>query len=317
MAKTAKKKLTLNDAIDGFWTVREMEFSPRTVVTYGYYFKAFVEYIGGDNLFEKITTEDVRRFLNYLINEKSLSKRSSCDHWVALSSLWTWAEKELGVKHIIREIPRPRFTKKVIEPLTEAELKSILKQTTHKRVKRSNGTVYHAERDTALRDKAIIMVLLDTGIRASELCDLKNADYDPKKGKLFVRHGKGDKERMLFLGANAKRALWRYLNSKENFNKPHKSLFNVTRSPNGKPMSRSDLFRLIQRLAKKAGITGCNVHRFRHTFAINFLRNGGTVLMLQHLLGHESLDIVKIYVKLSEIDAEKSAEYSTVDRWDL
>lgn len=66
-------------------------------------------------------------------------------------------------------------------------------------------------RHTAIRDKAIILTLIDTGIRATELCNLKVVDYDERRGRLYIRLGKGSKDRVVFAGKSAQKMIWRYL----------------------------------------------------------------------------------------------------------
>ena len=135
---------------------------------------------------------------------------------------------------------------------------------------RSNGR-------SALRDGVLILVLLDTGIRASELTAVKLGDYEPKRGQLIIHHGKGDKKRVVFLGTAAKQGLWRYLATRPGA-KQDDPLF-ATRE--GVVMQRTGLRLLTLRIGTCAGVPDAGVHRFRHTFAVNFLRNGGNLLALQ------------------------------------
>lgn len=171
-----------------------------------------------------------------------------------------------------------------------------------------------ARRATATRDRAILLVLLDTGLRASELTALVYRDYDEKRGRLHVRHGKGDKERVVFLGDTSRMALWRYLAMREKLT-PQSPLF-ATRGETA--MDRAGLLHLVQRIGQRAGVEKAHPHRFRHTFAIWFLRNGGNPLELQRILGHEKLETVLVYVRLAEVDIERAAKAaSPVDGWKL
>jgi integrase/recombinase XerD len=139
-------------------------------------------------------------------------------------------------------------------------------------------------------------------------------DYDPSTGRVVVRHGKGDKDRTVYAGHAARRALWRYLADRAT-PRQRDWLFPAR---NGRAMSRYTLRNIVRHAARRAGMVNANVHRFRHTFAINFLRNGGNVLELQQLLGHENLETVRVYVKLAQTDLVSAQRIaSPADRWGL
>jgi integrase/recombinase XerD len=158
------------------------------------------------------------------------------------------------------------------------------------------------------------VVLLDSGLRASELASLCYGDYEAKLGRLHVRQGKGGKDRHVFLGATGRRLLWRYLATRKNI-RPTEPLF-ATRDLT--PLNRNSLLLLIKRIAMRAEVSDAGLHRFRHTFAINFLRNGGNVLELQRMLGHEKLDTLNIYVRLAQSDLSNAQRIaSPADKWRL
>jgi site-specific recombinase XerD len=130
---------------------------------------------------------------------------------------------------------------------------------------------------------------------------------------LHIRHGKGDKARYVFLGDRTRTALWKYLNDRPGA-KQAEPLF-ATRSKTH--ITRRNLGHLLNHLAERAGVEHCHPHRFRHTMAINFLRNGGNTLELQKVLGHESLEMVRRYARLAESDLERTADKSVGDNWKL
>ncbi len=311
--------MKLSQAIAGYWLDKRPSFSDATVERYTYAFDELKQLVG-DIEIDRITSNDVRKFLAYLAKrphkqdaDKRLSKRTIHDYWQPLSSLWSWAEKELGIQHIIKDkVQPPEYTEKAIDPFTQDEVKALVRALTHdKEWITSTGKAAKSKRHTAKRDEAIILTLLDCGLRVSELCALTIRDYDPKRGRLHVRHGKGDKERYTVIGSRTQKAIWRYLADRENA-KPGEPLF---ASGRGTHLRRDNLYHMLSRIAEKAGVSKANPHRFRHTFAITFLRNGGNVFVLKELLGHESLDMVLIYLKLAEQDIDSASRHSPVDNW--
>ena len=139
----------------------------------------------------------------------------------------------------------------------------------------------------------MVVMLVDTGIRASELLGLNLEDIDLKRQRMLVL-GKGNKKRYVPFGNATRRYLWRYLSERGNTPGP---LFMSYRNGRLTLNALEDVFR---RLGRRVGIPACYPHRFRHTFAVNFLCYGGDAITLQNILGHTSLDMVSRYVRLSQ-----------------
>jgi site-specific recombinase XerD len=307
--------MKFSQALQGFWLEKRRGFSKYTVADYSRTFARFQRYLGEDLEVEQITTNQVRAFLNHLADEEELTPKTVCNVWVALSSFWTWAYAELELPHIIRgKIKQPQVRRRPIEPYSESEVKAMVAAARQFHWKTRKGNQATSKRATALRDVAIIIVLTDTGIRVGELVACTIDDYDGDKGRLTIRHGKGDKQRAVYLGQNSQRALWRYLVSRKGI-KDRDPLFATTTD---RFLDREAVLKMIKATAKRAGVKQANVHKFRHTFAINFLRNRGSVLELQELLGHERLETVRIYAKLAQIDLESAQKLaSPADHWRL
>ena len=309
--------MRLDDAIEGYWLAKKRDFSPATVRDYKLTYRRLIEHVGSDIAVDQISVRDINSFLNYLRDDLELGSKTCLNAWIALSSFWTWAEVELQIEHIIRKgVKRPKSNRPVVKPYTEAEVRSLIAacdvsmgwDTVNKR---------HVEskRPSALRDKAIMLVMLDAGIRVSELCDLQIGDYVQKRGQLHIRHGKGDKERIIYVGTSIQKHLWRYINEERKSAKRSDPLF-VSRK--GKSLDRVAVGKMISRAGKRSGVPKAGPHRFRHTFAINALRNGMNLLAVKELLGHESLSTVQIYAKLAAVDLEEAQRQSSVaDRWGL
>jgi integrase/recombinase XerD len=302
-------------ALDGYWLEKGRNFSDSTIEDYRYGFRYFVEYLHPGELTD-ITSDHVRGFMAYLENERGLSEKSCLNYWIALSSFWSWAEMELGVEHIIRgRVAQPKVPPPDIVPYTETEIKGMIMEAKHTGDWASRtGRTISSQRPTAERDTAIIVTLVDTGIRASELCNLKVGNFTESTGRLHVQLGKGKKSRFVFLGINARKAIWKYFATREDL----RTGYPLFATRDNTHLDRNNLRNTIKRIADRAGVGKANIHRFRHTFAINFLRNGGTPLELQRLLGHQKMETVMIYTKLAEVDLETAQRTaSPADRWRL
>jgi len=304
--------MKLSNAVQGFLLHKKLEFSHTTVPSYQWALDHLIDFLG-DVEVSGITTADLRLLFDHLLTEHKLSRRSIKDIWARLSSFWTWAEAELEVKHVIKgKIKQPSYTKKKVIPLTEAEIKAILVATWYnKEWETRNGRKVKSKRPTALRDRAIILTLLDTGARASELCSLTIDDYDKKRGRILIQHGKRDKERIVTIGLRTQKALWRYLADRTD-GKPSAPLFATNE---GYHLKRDNLYRIVVTIGKNAGVKHVHPHRYRHTFAITFLRNGGNVPLLKELLGHEKIEMVLEYARIAEIDIDAAVKFSVADNW--
>lgn len=177
--------------------------------------------------------------------------------------------------------PKPPQTQR--QPFTDAELRKLLKAS-----------------QTSTRDAAIMALLLDTAIRANELCTLKLDDCLFSQNLVKVL-GKGNKERVVPYSSQTGKILSKWLL------KGRKSegvyLFHTERSEKFTPRS---LHKLIERIGVKAGVDDCYPHRIRHSAAITMVRNGMDVLTLQRVLGHSSLDMTMRYVALNTTDLQNA-----------
>jgi site-specific recombinase XerD len=306
-----QEAVTLSQAIEGYFIAAQARrLSPHTLADYENTYRRLEHWLGDDPPVATVTASQVRDFLHSL---NGLSAKTLLNYHVGLSALWTWSHKEGIVdKNIVRALDRPKPDKREIIPYTERDVKAILaccdRTRPYQRLGKRRST---HRRLTALRDRAIIILLLDTGIRASELCHLRLAQVDLTNHRITVL-GKGRKERVLPISPRTAQVLWRYLSTREHTcSRDH--LFTTRR---GGPLHRNPLRQLLRRLGDRAGVPGTNIHRFRHTFAVTFLRNGGQMLPLQRILGHSSLDMVKRYVALAQTDIEQAhRDASPVSNW--
>lgn len=203
---------------------------------------------------------------------------------------WLVAEGEIEVSPM--ETLRPPIARTdQVQPFTEAQVAALLAAARKSRFPR--------------RNEALLLFMLDTGARASEVCGLRMRDLD-LPGRHCIVTGKGNKRRSLFLSPATLRALTAYLRDEPHG--PDDPLFaSHGRAAVGEPMTRSGLLQVMERLGPVAGIEAvrCSPHTFRHTFAVSFIRNGGNVFSLQQLLGHTSLTMSNRYVALAQADLER------------
>jgi integrase/recombinase XerD len=300
-------------ALEGYWIARRREFSPNTIKDYSRTYDHFAEFVG-DKEIEVIDSVVINKFFNHSQKTRNLKDKSLANMWMALSSFWTWAEGELKCPHPMRgKVPCPKYRRPTIEEYSEVEVKAMIASCMENSAWNSrSGKTTRTKRPTGTRDQAIVVTLLETGMRASELCDLRIRDYDQKKGQINIRHGKGDKQRFVYIADSAQRYLWKYMVTRKDV-RPDDPLFATTTN---RAISRDNLLNMVVATAKRAGVQKANLHKFRHTFATNFLRNGGNLLELKRLLGHESLSTLQIYVELSQADLSRALRTaSPADRW--
>jgi integrase/recombinase XerD len=332
--------IKFSQALEGYFLdARARQLSPKTIEDYQNGFRHFREYLKTqdtpDPELSAITADDIRYFLAYLRAEsispdgiaprpaRKLSKKSVANIHVALSSLWTWAMREGFVaEHVVRMVSPPKPEKPAIKPFSQTDVEAMLEACQYSRpYKRPGKAKCRNERPTAQRDRAIILLLLDTGIRASEAVEnptlgttgLLVRDVDRRNSRIKV-WGKGSRERIIPVSTRTMKAIWRYL-----LERPDAQLDDpLFIGYRGGAFTTSGLGQLIKRLGEKAGVQNAHPHRFRHTFATNMLRNGANALQLKHMLGHSSMKMVQRYVEIANCDVEQAhRRASPVSNWRL
>ena len=308
------KKITLTQAIEGYeLAATARHLSPNTLNDYRNTFKKFVDFISTDLPVHQITQRQVEEFLA----SQTVSNKSILNYHTSLSALYTWCQSEgLVPENILHRIPRPKPQKPVIIPFTETDIRAILTALTSSRIYARPGkkASRHSLPD-ADRNRAIVLLLIDTGIRASELCDLVIHRVDLRNpDKSITVHGKGNKDRRIPISARTAQSIWKYLATR-----PESRLDDpLFATANGRHIDRTSLGKILAGAGDRCGIIDVHPHRFRHTFAINYLRNGGDIYTLQMILGHTTLDMVKTYLQIAQSDLETAhRRASPVDHWRL
>ena len=308
-----KNSVTLSRAIEGYFiAANARRLSAHTLADYDNTFRRFEAYLERDPPISAITPAHINAFLASM---NGLSAKTLRNYHTGLSALWTWALKEgLVQRHIVRAVDPPKPEKREIIPYTEQDIRAMLAACDQSRsyVRPGKRRCTNA-RPTAARDRAIIAFLVDTGVRASELCNLRVRDVHLANLQALVM-GKGSKERLVEFSPNTAKHLWRYLATRDQ-PEDHHFLFV---SLDGQSLSRYALRRVILNIGARAGVPNANVHRFRHTFAIQFLRNQGNIFALQRMLGHSTLDMVNRYLRIAQADIKQAHQTaSPLANWGL
>jgi integrase/recombinase XerC len=259
------------------------EYSELTIKSYKIdleEFSVFIEKIGKEEL-NDIRRNDIRHFMGELLSYGY--KKSSV------------ARKLSAIKSFCRFLVRNKILKvnpslSIKTPKTEQPIPSFLSEDEMEIMLDSIGD----ETELDIRNRAILELLYDTGIRASELTNLDLSDIDLKE-KLLLVYGKGGKERILPLTRKACETLVGYLDEVRGY---EEGAFFLSKSR--KRLGQRDLQRIVKRyISSVATLHQMSPHTLRHTFATHLLNRGADLRAVQELLGHESLSTTQIYTHLS------------------
>jgi integrase/recombinase XerD len=329
--------MKLSDCVKAFLLDKRVAgCSPNTIRNYSLNLDRLQDFLDGDPELADIAAGELRAFFDQLMTARfeprgvakrparTLSAKTIKNAHTCLCSLWTWAIGEgYATTHVPREVDIPKPEKPVVEPFTVDQVKALLANLSHSLPwEKIPETQTERPRKRQLRDRAIILLLLDTGIRATELCELTIDKIDLEAGSAKVsskgRLNRGEgKERTVRFSPSTSRAIRRYLSERDALDRRHRDAPLFT-DRNDRPFARKYLAKHLKRLGERAGVDDVHAHRFRHTFAINYLRNGGDIYTLQDLLGHTSLEMVRRYLHIAQVDVEEAhRRASPVENWRL
>lgn len=242
---------------------------------------------------EAVTPNVVRAFVVHLqqakdtritTREKPLAPLTIRGYVKVLRAFFAWCARE-GLLESREDptarLPRVKVPQYIIQTFTPEQMAALLEAC-------------DVNAHVGFRDRTILLVLMDTGIRASELCGLTLDGVH--EGYLTV-FGKGAKEREVGLGPTAAKAIWTYLHLHRRPRLDNERRLFLGRS--GRPMTPSGVWRVLQDVGEQAGIEGVRIspHTFRHTFAKAWLANGGDVFKLSRVLGHTEVQTTQLYLK--------------------
>ena len=303
-------ELDLNNLIEGFKLSCQTENkSPKTIEWYTCFLRRFLQFLQMNHYpaeVNEINKTHIRSFIIYLQQqaktphtEKPLSNSTVQGYIRTLKVFSSWLLREEYIEsNPMTRIPVPRAPIKVISTFNNEHINKL-------------ATLCHTSNSAGYRNLTIILLLLDSGIRVNELVNIDYSDLDLTEGYIKIRKAKGNKERLVPVGSIVQKPLWKYINRY----RPQPLTRKVTMlflSEHGLPLTKSGIQQMLRRYGRIAGVTG--VRCSPHTFAKNYLLNGGDIFSLQKILGHSSLASVRIYLNFFAADLKKQHQhFSPVD----
>lgn len=257
----------------------------------------------------------IREFLGYVGTEvnrwatqgngsESSSRRASTrtvhHYYSVLRAFFNWSTREGFLKTSpVTNVKVARPKRKLVHPYSPEQVKKMIEVC--ERDYRSGAKFLGS------RNKVLLLAFLDTGLRLQEMAGLKRQDIDEQRGWITVL-GKGGKQRVVRIGTVTQKALWSYLVHRGDNIRPE-----VWLTEERRPLRAHGIQAMIDSVKRRAGIDdGGGAHRFRHSFALAFLRSDRNAFNLQYLLGHETLDMTRQYIStLGQEDALKAHEQAS------
>lgn len=253
------------------------QYSKNTIKTYTNYFKDFVNYFKDFNL-ETLSINQINNYVLELIKNKNISVSQQNQR---INSIKFYYEKVLNQKKQYYNIERPRKEYKLPKVLSKSEIKDILNITKN------------------IKHKSILMLIYSSGLRRSELINLKISDIDSKRMTVNIIGSKGNKDRISLLSKNLLKLLRIYYKEYQ----PKDYLFE---GMNGGRYSPTSIANILKKSAKKAKINkNVTPHMLRHSFATHLLEQGTDLRYIQELLGHKSSKTTEIYTHVSKKAIDK------------
>lgn len=264
-------------------SLRAERKSPATVKAYTTGVAQYLTWCSEADVPAVLDRRQVARFVDHLLT-RGVQPSTARSRQLGIRRFSAWLEEEgEQVVDPLLGIRAPKLDTKVVEPLTEAQLKAMLKACSGKDL-----------RDR--RDEAILRLMVETGARAGEVAALGVADVDLREGTAIVRRGKGGKGRSIPFGPDTARAIDRYIRLRRTHSLANRSPA-LWLGDRGKPFNYDGLHKSLKMRATLAGVEGFHPHRLRHTAAHRWLAAGGSEGGLMAVAGWTRPDMLLRYTK--------------------
>lgn len=280
--------MLLTDAAKEFeFNCQCRKLSDKTIRNYGKLLGYLLDYLKEQH--KVLCLEDVRpmyiKAYLMMLQERGAKPQYISDQLKAFKVLFRYLYEEGYTDSILTErIKNVKQPKTIIKTFTEQEVKKMTEY-------------YSGHTFMEVRNRLMLMTFFDTGIRVSELIDLKLSQV---KDEYILIHGKGDKERVVPKSPLLNKWMFKYLSTRENFFAYRRVPENVFLSRNGRPMTTEAIHRVIKIAGKAVGVSRdirVSPHTCRHTFAQMQLKNGLDLYSLSRLMGHSNISITQRYLE--------------------
>ena len=264
------------------------ELSRHTLRFYREFLRTFIEYCNANSLtfIQEITPDFLRRY--FLAFGEKHNPGGVHGAYRTLRAFFQWLMKEEVMapdwKNPILKVKAPKVVLDPLEPISIQDVRALI------------NTCQRGD-FIGERDRALFLFLLDTGARAREACNMNIKDVDLNTGAVMIRYGKGGKTRMVFIGRTTRRVMRAYLRLR------HDSSPALFISKDEERLTYDGLRLLLERRAKRAKLSNKpKLHGFRRAFALNMLRSGVDIFVLQRLMGHADLQVLRRYLAQNDED---------------
>lgn len=255
--------------------------SKGTIYQYAQELRRF--YLTTGKMFSVVGAYDIRMYLA-LKKQGGVSNRTLATMRSYLFAFFEWmVAEEMIEKNPCAKIKPIKYQRKVGPPFSDVDIDAL------RSVCKNN------------RERALIEILLATGVRCEELSDLKISDINMSDKSVIVRHGKGNKRRVTYLTDLALTYIKKYLMDRGNPD-PDEYLFTTRR---GK-VSRNGVRYILGELQERSGVDNVHPHRFRRTFATSLVNRGMSVQEVQRLMGHADINVTMQYVTIDDARVQNS-----------
>lgn len=264
--------------------IQEQKFRGNSNYTLDYYkrsLKMFLNFCGNDMDIEDIDVVLFKSYQLYISENLDINRVSVRTYARAVKVFLRWLYFEDYIDIDVNKLLLMKATKDVIIPLSDTEVKELIRYY-------DNSTYLNC------RNKTMLMLMLDCGLRLSEVVNLKISDLDLKNNYLII-NGKGSKQRLVPFGILTKKQLVIYMQYRVNLNNNNSLFLNQ----NLTAITTNTIKMLFARLKKQEKFKRIYPHLLRHTFATNFIYAGGNLEVLRVLMGHSTINITQIYIHLA------------------